>query len=421
MNIDSNSMTESVKPKLFTKDFTLVVIGQIISLFGNTILRFALPLYILSVSGSPALFGIVSATAFIPMTIMSPVGGIIADRVNKQKIMVVLDFFTAGLIVVYMLLNGIVSLVPLVIIFLMTLYGIQGAYQPAVQASMPILAKGELLMPANAVINLVQSLSGLLGPVIGGMIYALYGLDPILKVGFICFMFSAIMELFIKIPHKKQESVGNVWQIIKSDMSLSLRFMIKENPVMIKVIGLIFCFNLFMSAMLVIGLPVIITQNLGYSGLYYGITEGAMGAGGLIGGIIAGVFGNKINIRKTYLMLLFCGIGALPMSLTLLFGAPSFVSYLIITVMGFLLMVGSMLFSIQMLAFVQRVTPLEIVGKVISCLMALCMCAMPFGQAVYGVLFEQLRHMTWIIILGAAVLSCITALFSKTTFSKISE
>ena len=66
--------------KLFKRDFTMVVIGQIISLFGNAILRFALPLYLLRETGSPSLFGVVTACSFIPMVIFSLFGGVIADR-----------------------------------------------------------------------------------------------------------------------------------------------------------------------------------------------------------------------------------------------------------------------------------------------------------------------------------------------------
>ena len=84
--------------KLFSKDFTLIVIGQIISLFGNAILRFALPLYLLNKTGSPSLFAMVSACAFIPMIVLSPIGGIVADRVNKRNVMVILDFATGSLI-----------------------------------------------------------------------------------------------------------------------------------------------------------------------------------------------------------------------------------------------------------------------------------------------------------------------------------
>ena len=89
---------------LFRRDFTLVVIGQIISLFGSAILRFALPLYLLRQTGSPALFGAVGAAAFIPAVLCAPIGGVVADRVNKRNIMVILDFSTAGLILAFALL-----------------------------------------------------------------------------------------------------------------------------------------------------------------------------------------------------------------------------------------------------------------------------------------------------------------------------
>jgi len=80
--------------KLWNRDFLLLIfVGQVTSLFGNAILRFALPLYILELTESPALFGMVSALSFLPMVIMSPIGGIIADRVNKKWVIVVLDFY----------------------------------------------------------------------------------------------------------------------------------------------------------------------------------------------------------------------------------------------------------------------------------------------------------------------------------------
>ena len=126
------------KTPLFCRDFTLVVIGQIISLFGNAVLRFALPLYLLRETGSPALFGAVGAAALIPAVLCSPVGGVVADRVNKGRIMAVLDFATAGLVLVFALLLVRLPLVPLMAVCLMLLYGIAGAYQPAVQASIPL-------------------------------------------------------------------------------------------------------------------------------------------------------------------------------------------------------------------------------------------------------------------------------------------
>lgn len=113
-----------MKQQVFSSDFTLVVIGQIISLFGNAILHFALPLYLLRETGSSALFGVVTACSFLPMVILSPIGGAVADRVNKRSMMAGLDFFTAGLILMYALVRGLAPLVPVTVACLMLLYAV---------------------------------------------------------------------------------------------------------------------------------------------------------------------------------------------------------------------------------------------------------------------------------------------------------
>ena len=161
--------------KLFSKDFILVVIGQIISLFGNAAIRFALPLYLLNLTGSSALYGTVTACAFIPSILLSPVGGIVADRVNKRNIMVLLDFFTAAVILIFSLLMNGGHLILLLTVTMMLLYGIAGAYQPAVQASIPALIGQEHFMAANAIINTIGSFAALMGPVIGGVLYSKIG------------------------------------------------------------------------------------------------------------------------------------------------------------------------------------------------------------------------------------------------------
>ena len=107
-------------------------------------------------------------------------GGVLADRLNKCDIMVGLDFSTAVIIMLFYFSPCKIPTVPLFIVVLMLLAGISGTYQPAVQASVPLLVASEKLMSGNAVINQVNTLSGLLGPVIGGVMFTLWGIDPIL-------------------------------------------------------------------------------------------------------------------------------------------------------------------------------------------------------------------------------------------------
>lgn len=404
---------------LWTRDFTMVVVGQIISLFGNAILRFALPLYLLEQTASPAIVGIASACAFIPMIVLSPIGGVVADRINKKNIMVWLDFSTAILTAILGVALGKFPIVPLIIAGLMLLYGIQGAYQPAVQASLPLLADEENLLPANAIINQVSALSGLLGPALGGVLYGGWGIYPILIVGGVCFLCSAVMEIFIHIPHTAQPAEQGVIKIVVADLQESLHFMRKGKPILLRIIGLICMFNLFMSAMLIIGLMVILKTTLGISDEMYGLSQGILAAGGLFGGVLAGLFAEKLKIHRAHLLLFGCALFTVPIGLALLFKLPVMVSFCVIAASSFVLMALSTLFSIQMLTYVQRETPMHLVGKVISCLLALSMCAQPVGQAMYGILFELFSNIPWAIVLTASVVSAFIAFAAHKTFAKL--
>lgn len=367
--------------KLFNKDFILVLIGQIISLFGNSILRFALPLYMLNITKSASLFGIVSACSFIPMIFATPIGGLIADRINKRNIMVFLDFLTASITCISMLLMGRVNLVILILICLILLYSIQGIYQPTVQASIPFLVSSNDIIQANASINLVASLANLIGPVIGGILFGFWGIIPILYISGLCFFAAAIMEMFINIPSVKKYKDTKFLCSILTDMKDSFTFMIHHRPEILKMSFIISIFNLILSACAMIGLPIVITQNLGLSletaNRLYGYVEGAMGAGSLIGGILAGVLAKNIKIRYANLLIIICSLTFLPIAVALSSSLPVITTYVIITASSFFMMMLASFFSIQLMSCLQILTPNELLGKVISCAMCIVMCATP--------------------------------------------
>jgi len=407
--------------KLFQRDFTMVVIGQIISLFGNAILRFALPLYLLRETGSAALFGTVSAAAFVPMIFCSLAGGVLADRVNKRNIMVGLDFAAAALILGFYLLQGKVPLVPLMILCLMLLYGISGTYEPAVQASIPALAPPEQLTRANAVINVVYTLSSLLGPVLGGVLFGTWGLTPILVLSIGCFFASAVMEIFIHIPFERQPSADSLAALIKGDVKESWRYIRDEKPVFLSVLLILALFGLVLSSAIVVGIPVIVVNILGMSDAQMGLTEGATGLGGLAGGVLAGILGEKLKLRYGYVILGLCSLSSALMGLALLPGIPSFVSYVMITVISFLTMAVSTQFNVLLLAAVQRQTPLHLIGKVTAFIMSIANCAVPLGQAAYGALFGWCMEIPWLVLFGSAVLSLMISLYSRKVFLELEQ
>ena len=406
--------------RLFSKDFTLVVIGQIISLFGNATIRFALPLHLLNQTGSSVLYGTVTACAFLPAILLSPVGGIVADRVNKRNSMVLLDFSTAVLLLMFSLLQNEGNLILLSTVTLMLLYGIAGAYQPSVQASIPALVERDHFIAANSIINTISSFASLIGPVLGGILYSACGLSPVLWVCIVCFLVSAMMECFITIPFVKHASDGGIWKNAKTDFAESIRFIRKSKPAIGKVLLVICGINLFLSSMIIVGMPYIITQvlHLGatQSNRLYGLAEGALAAGGLAGGVCAGIFANKLTAKKAGNLVIACAVCVFPMGVALILFSPGLVNYIVMTICCFAIMIFSTIFTVQMMSFVQAETPQNLIGKVIAVILTVAMCAQPFGNALYGVLFELCKGAEFAVILFAGVVSLMIAICTKHIF-----
>lgn len=396
-------------PKMFSRSFLFVIIGQIISLFGNGILRFALPLHLLNITGSPALYGMVSALAFIPVVLLTPIGGLIADRVNKRNIMVALDFSVAGIMTVFFLLNGKVNMVILLLIVLMLLYGIAGAYQPAVQASIPLLVTEEGIVPANAIINMISSLAGLIGPIIGGVCYSVAGLQPIVVISIICFAMSAIMEIFIHIEHVKKPTTGNMISIAANDMKESLRYIKRQEPIIIPVLAMCVVFNALVSAFIMIAIPTIVTQMLHFTpntaSRLLGLIQAVMACGGLCGGMLSNQVSKKMDIKNIYQILIYSACCILPMGIVFLLPVSNILRFIVIAICCFIVMACATIFTIIAIAYIQKNVPENMIGKIIALSMAVSNCASPIGQSIYGLLMEYCRNQVGWLIIGVAVVA----------------
>ena len=280
-------------------------------------------------------------------------------------------------------------------------------------------------MQGNAVINLVSSFASLIGPVVGGALFGFYGIMPILYVSAICFILSAVMEIFIQIPYERKPANGNVFAIGISDLKESFAYMHKDQPVIMQFSLAIAAINMILSALVIIGLPVIVTQMLGFddeiANRFYGFAQGAMAMGSLCGGMGAGLFAKKLKTKNGYLLLLYDALTLVPFGLAIMFPLPTVLSYGIILVSCFAMMFLATLFSIQIMSCLQMMVPANLIGKVISCAMCIGMCASPIGQAIYGGLFEVLKENVFVLFYAAAALTVILALAMKKAFRKLEE
>ena len=392
---------------LLNPSFISVIFAQVASLFGDAVLRFALPLYVLNLTGSAALMGAVAAAAWIPYIVLTPIGGVAADRVNKRRIMAVLDTLLAVTCAAYLALDGVIDLIGLSICALIILYAAQSVYQPTVQAAVPFIVPRDSIVRATAIVSQISALSGLVGPVLGGLLFGLFGIEPVVLVSGVAFAASAVLiVVFVRIPRDaiERSNVGVVRTVV-NDIAESFAFLRHDRPVILKLIFLVAGINVSLTAFILIGAPVIVTQILGLPNQYMGFAEGAMALGGLAGGISVGVFARRLKLDRAPLFLLVAAVALLPIAVILGVSMDAFVAYGVLLASLFVAMACATMFSIQSISFVQLETPGHLVGKVIALIMSLANCAQPVGQLIYGGLFDALRGNLVPVALGTALIA----------------
>lgn len=405
--------------KLFTKNFTLLVLGQVSSLFGNFILKFALSMYVLEVTGSAAVFAGILAVATIPTILLSPLGGILADRANRRNIMVALDTLTGlsvlGAALLFSERNGIA-----VISVLLVLLSILGAFEsPTVQACVPQMQTGTNIIKGNAVVNQVTAAAALIAPILGSVLYVAFGLKPVMYASIICFFVTALFECFIQLEHVRAESHEGIFSIVKHDFSVSMRFICREQPDILKMLLLAALTNFFVMGTAMVGLPYIVRTILELNAEYYGVAESVLGVAALLGSVAAGLLTGKIKMGKLSLVLTALGACLIPAGVVFLLPVGSITRYVSIVAAFCGVQIAGYIFSIFALSFIQQKTPNHLIGKVMAYVSTISICAQPLGQTVYGLLFDGFHNAVYLVLIPTGVIVCLIGVFATGFFRRI--
>lgn len=375
--------------------FVQVVLGQIISLFGNAALRFVLPLILLRQTGSAAVYGAATALALLPALAGTLAGGVLADRCRKARLMAALDLAAAGLALGAAASADDLPVVLWVPAALCALYALQGLYQPVVRASLPLLLAGDRLVQGNAVIQLVDTLDELLGPLLGSALLGVMGLGPLLVLCGACFSASALLEWQIRIPGDRPQPRTQGKPDFAADLRESLTDLYHSRPELLRLAGIMALVNL-------VEIPVVIVQYLGQSDAVLGAVQAVLSVGGLVGGALAGRSRHPLSDRQALGLLL--GIAGLCAAMGVVLWVPPLACGGV-ALCGFGVMAAAMRFNVWFFARLQAVLPQAQLGRVTGCTMALASLTQPVGQAVYGVLFDVFSACPAGVLLGAGAVS----------------
>ncbi len=405
--------------KLFTKNFTLLILGQLTSLFGNFILKLALSMYVLEATGSAAIFAGILSAATIPTILLSPLGGILADRADRRNIMVALDALT-GVSVLCAALFLSESNAIAVISTLLIILSILGAFEtPTVQACIPTMLQGDNIMKGNAVVNQVASLSYLIAPMLGGVLYAMLGLKPVMYASVVCFFITALFECFIKLSYQRIQSQGGVLQIVKQDFLSSMQYISKEQTSISKMLLLTAFSRFFVMGITIVGLPFLVRTVLGFNPKYYGAAESALAVATILGSIAAGILAEKLKIHKLSVLLASMGIFIIPAGIVFLLPVNAMIKYGV-TVVSFCGMQAVIsIFSIFAVSLIQQRTPNHLIGKVMAYTSTVTLCVQPIGQIVYGFLFDRFYSAVYFVLVPTGIIVCIVGLSAMSFFKNM--
>ena len=407
--------------KLFTKNFTLLVLGQVTSLFGNFILKLALSMYVLEVTGSATIFAGILSIATIPTILLSPFGGILSDRANRRNIMVALDALS-GLSVLCAALFLSERNALTVISVLLVILSILGAFEtPNVQACIPTMLTGDNIMKGNAVVNQVASISYLIAPIIGSILYSMVGLKPVMYASIICFFVTALFECFIKLNYERLDNNQNIFAMIKQDFSSSMQFIFKEQSDIVKMLLLASISRFFFIFITVVGLPYIVRTILDLNAKYYGVAESALAVATIIGSIAAGILTGKLKTHKLSFVLSALGIFIIPAGIAFLFPSNKIIVYIINVVSFCGMQIAVSIFSIFAVSLIQQRTPNHLIGKVMAYTSTITLCIQPIGQIIYGFLFDGFSEQIYFVLIPTGIIVCAIGLLATGFFRNMEK
>lgn len=401
------------KEKLFTRNFTLLILGQVSSLTGNYTLKFALSMYVLEQTGSASIFAGMLSAALLPTVLLSPFGGILADRANRKHIMVALDALS-GLSV---LAAGL--LLPLgrelwVIGALLVLLSVLAAFEsPTVQACVPQMVSPQNLVQGNAVVSQVSAVTSLVTPFLGSLFYTAFGIGPVFAAAVVCFWLTALLECMIHLEYQKPPRTAGIGAIVREDLAVSAHFLRREQPDILKLLLLAALAGMFVSGTAVVGFPYLVRTVLGLSATYYGAAESAMGAAAILGSLCAGLLGKKLRVRDMAAIFLSFGLSLFPIGLSFLLPVGRMARYGVLLFFFCVCQLGVCIFSTYAITLIQQRTPEQLMGKVMSCVFTLSMCAQPVGQMVYGALFDCFSDSVYWVLIPTGMLICLIAVVSR--------
>lgn len=392
---------ESISKENWLKNIILFLSSQTISLFGSSLVQYAIMWHITLTTKSGIMMTLYIICGFIPTFLLSPVAGVWADRYNRKILIILADglIALATLILAILFFMGFNAIWLLFVIAAVRALG-TGIQTPAVGAILPQIAPKDKLTKVNGANGTIQAAIMFVSPMVSAALLVMASIEIIFFID----VFTAAIAIFtllafLKIPtHEK--AVEKQQTSYLTDFKQGIRYV--NNHEFLKQFFLFFALFIFLMAPAAFLTPLQVTRSFGDDVWRLTAIEIAFSIGMMIGGVIIASWGGFKNKIKT------CAFASVIMGVcTLALGVvPAFGIYLV-----FMALFGVVMpiFNTPATVILQEKIEEDYLGRIFGIMGMISTSMMPIGMLIFGPIAD-LINIEWLLI-GTGVFTMMLAMF----------
>lgn len=396
------SRQESVGSDLFSGRIVLFMISQNLSMFGSSVVGFAIIWYITIETSSGIWLMFATLANMVPHLIISLYSGVWADRYRKKYLIMLSDGFIAlvTLILFVLFRLGYQHLELLLVVSVIRSLG-SGVQGPAVSAILPQLVPPMHLTRIQGINQSISAVLYMLAPAMGGMLLGLMDLSWTFLLDVLTATIALVIFIFIKVDSIKRAKRDIP---VVHAMFEGMRYTF-GNPVL-RTLIIYYSFAFFLLTPAAILTPLLVERTFGPEVWRLTVNEVSWTIGNLIGGILVSLRGHfNDKVKAIAISLIALGIG-----FALLGMAPFFSLYLLImTLVGIFMPILTTAETVM----IQKITPSNKMGRVFSIVQVLSGSTIPLGMLVYGPLADIVSIESLLIVSGA-LMALVGILYQRT-------
>lgn len=382
-------MSEIVKQRRATYHLYTFLISKIISSLGANVYSFGMSMYILSITGSALSFAANLVFSIIPRVILSPVAGILTDRLPRKLVVLVgqggIVISVTGLLAYCLVFDLSITAIYVTTVF----YTISSTFSSiAFAASISNLVDQERLQKAMSFNQMSLSISGIGGPIVGGMLFGFVSMELFLIINIISYLIAFLLESTMNFNlYSKEHVENNNEESMLQSFKEGVRYL-KTKPIISRLLMVVLWLNLFFTSVSV-GTNFILVEVLKMEYSFIGFIE-ASGAIGML--LISIYFAVRSNVKypllfsKRAVLGLSLLVGSIAIPLIFHFSATLLFVYFLAVM--FLFGGFSVLTNTPIGIMMQQEVDEHYRGRVFGILEMMAMGLMPIGSLIFGILYD---------------------------------